>query len=222
MEKQVIQTGDKSSTIRHVEYDATYHSIHGAHTESMHVFINAGLVYIAEHTSTIRVFEMGFGTGLNALLTLDFAQRNDLTIDYVCLETHPISMQEVSQLNYCEDSYSHLINEFLLMHRCEFDTKMQLSPTFHFTKQNCSIQNYKINSAFNVIYYDAFAPSVQPELWTKELFEKLFVMLDDRGIVTTYCAKGQVKRDLKSVGFAVEAIAGPPGKREMTRAVKEV
>ena len=220
--KRIIQlTGDGSHTIAIPELKVTYHSIHGAIQESMHVFVDAGLKPLLHALNTICIFEMGFGTGLNALLTLQQAILHQQKIYYYAIELFPLQQQEYNELNYTtllkDES---LQNYFEQMHACAWNTNIELHPLFTLHKTNASLLNLSVDHIFNLIYYDAFAPDAQPELWTKEVFLKIASLLIANGVLVTYCSKGDVRRAIKAAGLTVEKLKGPPGKREMLRAIK--
>lgn len=218
--RELFITKDGSKTLYWPKYDEHYHSIHGALTESQHVFIKHGLEEVAELKKEISLLEVGFGTGLNTFLSYLKAKEFDLSIHYTSLEPSPISLQEVNELAL----HKHLSlskESVLKFHELSWGEKHIIEQNhFQLTKEKMTIQEFDSQSNFDIIYFDAFAPSSQPELWTPLIFKKLFRLLNKTGVLTTYCAKGQVKRDLKSVGFTIESLPGPPGKREMTRARK--
>lgn len=222
---RIIKTADGSHTIRSKEYDVTYHSIFGALEESIHVFISAGLYYkFKEGKRSISIFEMGFGTGLNAILTFLEARNLNIEIDYCTVEKHPLSSSEISNLKYPETlALSHEDHQvYSEMHRIESGVTKKLSSNFQFTKQIDDINNMRLSpNSFDVIYFDAFAPSAQSILWETPLHEKLFQALSDDGILVTYCAKGIFKRMLKSIGYKLDPLNGPARKHEMTRAIKK-
>lgn len=221
MERTVVLTADGSSSIFVPDFDEHYHSVHGAMQESLHVFINAGLNYMAEKQKTISILEVGFGTGLNALLTYFYANKADLTINYTALEKFPLEMKLVETLNYPEILNIPQATEILnTMHALSWNATVNLSTQFLFNKRRIDLLDFLSTEQFDVIYFDAFAPSAQPELWTVSVFENMFNALKNNGILTTYCAKGSVKRSMKEVGFKIESLTGPIGKREMTRARK--
>ena len=221
MERTVVLTADGSSSIFVPDFDEHYHSVHGAMQESLHVFINAGLNYMAEKQKTISILEVGFGTGLNALLTYFYANKADLTINYTALEKFPLEMKLVETLNYPEILNIPQATEILnTMHALSWNATVNLSTQFLFNKRHIDLLDFCSTEQFDVIYFDAFAPSAQPELWTVSVFENMFNTLKNNGILTTYCAKGSVKRAMKEVGFKIESLTGPIGKREMTRARK--
>lgn len=226
MERKIIITKDRSHSIAVPEMNVTYHSIHGAIQESMHVFINVGLRSGRSrrpdrlNEPTRYVLEMGFGTGLNALLTLIEADKLKQPIHYTAIELFPLNVDEVSQLNYCDQlnqsSYQSLFEK---LHQCEWEKDIVITSQFTLHKTNSDLINFSTNQLFNLVYFDAFAPAAQPELWSKDIFEKLFGLMNEKGILVTYCSKGDVRRAMRSAGFIVEKIPGPPGKREMLRAV---
>jgi tRNA U34 5-methylaminomethyl-2-thiouridine-forming methyltransferase MnmC len=220
MERRLIVTRDGSNSIEIPEMNVTYHSIHGAVQESMHVFIKEGLHHLINQSTTqpISIFEMGFGTGLNAFLTAIEAVTKGIQIHYTTVEQFPISLEEANKLNYGESLHDEAI--FQKLHSSEWDTDVAVTDNFILRKEQAELINFSINKQFNLIYYDAFAPSAQPQLWTKEIFEKLYNMLLPNGILVTYCSKGDVRRAMMAAGFTVKKLAGPPGKREMLRAAK--
>jgi tRNA U34 5-methylaminomethyl-2-thiouridine-forming methyltransferase MnmC len=164
-------------------------------------------------TKQIKILEVGFGTGLNALLTLQ--QHPDIQIQYTTLEPYPLPAEIFKQLNYTGK------DELLALHACDWNSTQEISDNFTLTKFQATLEQSQLpENFFDVIYFDAFAPSSQPELWTQQAFSKIRDVMTRASVFVTYCAKGQVKRDLKSVGFVVESVPGPPGKREMVRAIK--
>jgi len=213
MQKQVIQTGDGSSSIFIPEMNVAYHSIHGAVQESNHVFIEAGLKPLLHQHFSINIFEMGFGTGLNALLSLQAAILHQQKINYTTVELFPLTPEETIELNYVDEN-------FMQLHRCDWEKDIVLNNHFIIHKTNQSLLNYSTNKKFNLVYFDAFDPNTQPELWTKEIFEKLFLMMELNGVLVTYSSKGTVRRAMLEAGFSVEKISGPPHKREIIRAKK--
>jgi tRNA U34 5-methylaminomethyl-2-thiouridine-forming methyltransferase MnmC len=232
VKKSLIITKDGSHTISIPGMNVTYHSHHGAIQESIHVFINAGLKYFLDNRTPekLHIFEMGFGTGLNALLTLIEAEQRNIPIQYTAIELFPVTTDEASALNYCDQlNRNDLLSRFEHLHFCDWEIDISISPSFTIHKLKDSMLNFNTSPLLpgspptggqNLVFFDAFAPAAQPELWTKEIFEKLFSMLLPGGILVTYCSKGEVRRAMQAVGFVVEKIAGPPGKREMVRAIK--
>lgn len=212
MERQLLVTRDGSHTVLCGE--DTYHSIHGAARESQHVYIDTGLKKaLQDHQGELRIFEMGFGTGLNALLTLLAAA--DRPITYECVETHPLPPELFQHLNYAQ---GHALLQH--MHTCAWGAPVHITPAFRLIKHPQRLQDYQANEPFHLLYYDAFEPSAQPELWTMTIFEKLRSMLLPGGILVTYCSKGQVRRDMMSAGLPAKRLKGPPGKRHIVRAIK--
>jgi len=204
------------------ELNVTYHSIHGAIQESKHVFIEAGLKSLLPVEGTaLNVFEMGFGTGLNALLTIIESERLQRKIYYETVEQFPVDTGEVRSLNYCEQlDREDLQPIFEQLHSCEWEKKVNITENFGFNKSRTNLLNLETSETFELIYFDAFAPNTQPELWTNEIFEKMFAMLEPGGILVTYCSKGDVRRAMQAAGFIVEKHPGPRGKREMIRALR--
>lgn len=224
MARKLIETGDGSHTLYVEELDERYHSYHGAIQESKHVFIKSGLHYIVEKYSTLAplaILEIGLGTGLNALLTLIEADVLNKSIEYTAIEAHPLEKSIVDALNYVSLlNAQHYQTSFDKMHESEWNTKTNLSSNFELDKMHTTLDLAVLETKYNLIYFDAFGPRVQPEMWTLAVFSKLADSLLSGGCLVTYCAKGEVKRTLKSAGFIVESIEGPPGKREMVRAIK--
>lgn len=215
----ILPTLDGSVTLQSDIHHVSYHSINGAVTESMHVFIEAGLRKKQQEQKHINILEMGLGTGLNAYLT--FLHQQESEIFYTALETNPISCELAAQLNYPQQVENKATSDiFTQIHTCEWEKDCPLSPTFSLKKHQQSLQDFEINEQFDIIYYDAFDPAAQPELWTEAIFEKLFSLTATNGILVTYCAKGSVRRAMQAAGYTTERLPGPPGKREMLRAVK--
>lgn len=223
MEHELIKTADGSNTLYVKGLDEHYHSIFGAIQESMHVFINAGLHFIAsEKTGTIKILEVGFGTGLNALLTAGEAAKLNRKINYTSLEAFPLKMELITKLNYVDCMKDEkLTSVFNTIHTCHWEQDVAVTENFMLKKINNTLQQIVFDETYELIYFDAFGPRVQPEMWTDELFGKIYASTEKNGCLVTYCAKGEVKRALKRVGFAVETLPGPPRKREMIRAVKK-
>lgn len=214
-------TSDGSVTVAIPELNVTYHSKHGAIQESRHVFIEAGLRPLLHRQETLYIFEMGFGTGLNALLTLIEAEDHQQKIHYRSVEAYPLEAAMVARLNYCEQLQLPALKPlFGQLHTTPWDQPIPLTSWFTIQKDHTLLFNLSTSQPFNLIYYDAFAPGAQPELWTVEAFTHLFNLLTAGGILVTYCSKGDVRRAMVAAGFIVEKIPGPPGKREMVRAIK--
>ncbi len=217
-------TADGSHTLYLPALGEHYHSANGAVTESRHVFLKHGFDLIAKDRKHIRILEVGFGTGLNAILTLERAVRVNAAVEYVTVEPYPLNIDEAKVV-----SNSHFVAEgsfneqFLYMHAVKAGERAAISPDFSLLKEEVRIQDYDLPANyFHLVYHDAFAPQFQQEMWTVEVFKKLFSAMLPGGILTTYCAKGSVKRALKEAGFLLSHPEGPPGKREMTVASKEV
>ena len=222
MERKLILTSDGSHTVSIPEMNVTYHSIHGAIQESQHVFIEAGLNYsgLFETIGVHTILEIGFGTGLNALLSLMEADKHQNRLYYTALELFPLPETLTKELNYCEQLHQPSNQPlFDRMHECGWEEMYEITNYFRLTKKRSGILEQTSKEEFNIVYFDAFAPTAQPELWTKEVFEKLYDMMTDGGILVTYCSKGEVRRAMQAAGFTVEKIPGPAGKREMVRAV---
>ena len=210
-ERQNIKvSADGSTTIYSSRFDQHYHSIFGAKVESELVFIELGLKYALSKFSEVNLLEMGFGTGLNSLLSLEYAEKTSKKISYTGLEAYPISEEMINQLSF--DSSN--------LHKMEWGKEFLLRPNFSYRKLKTRLEDFETSAKFNLIYYDAFAPESQPELWSTEVFEKLYALMSDGGVLTTYCSKSYVQRNLKSAGFIVEKHPGPPRKREVLRVIK--
>ena len=221
MERHLQVTADGSHTLSIPAMQVTYHSKHGAIQESSHVFINAGLDYYTQlhKGQSVQVLEMGFGTGLNCLLTAIYARIHEVPVQYHSLEAFPLSPEEVKKLNY-----GNILNEselFEQIHQADWNQSVMLHQGFHLHKHHTTMQQFAKNQVFNCIFFDAFAPAAQPELWTETIFASLFSCLAPGGLLVTYCSKGNVRRTMEASGFRVTKIPGPPGKREMVRAFKD-
>ena len=218
---RIITTADGSSSILNTKLNETYHSTHGAIQESQYVFIDHGLDFACSLIASqhINILEIGFGTGLNALLALHYSRTNNKTIYYETLEAYPLEESVWKELNYATLLKDN--NGFIALHRAPWNHSEAIAPTFTIYKREERFQDVLLEAnRFDVIFYDAFAPSKQPELWEKEMLANVVFALKPAGIFVTYCAKGQLRRDLMALGMAVEKLPGPPGKREMTRARK--
>lgn len=225
MRREIFITEDGSSSLRLPEWNEQYHSKHGAIQEAEHVFLKSGLEHFLENyavNNRLSILEIGFGTGLNALLTAIFAQNENLDIHYTGLEAYPIEKKEWENLNYPSqirnDSTKLLFDK---IHTSEWESFAKISDNFHLKKEKELFQDFAESDAFDLIYFDAFGAQVQPELWELSIFEKMFKSLHHTGLLVTYSAKGSVKRAMQAAGFQIEKIPGPPGKREMLRALKK-
>ncbi|OXG03771.1 tRNA U34 5-methylaminomethyl-2-thiouridine-forming methyltransferase MnmC [Flavobacterium araucananum] len=221
MKREIIKTLDGSTTIHLQEWDECYHSKHGAIQEAKHVFIKNGLSLF--ENKQVTILEIGFGTGLNAFITfLETTQKNQ-KIDYVGVEAYPVAATEVLAMNYvAELEAKEYAAVFEKMHECEWNEKIGISADFSLTKRKQFFDEINDFEIFDLIYFDAFGYRVQPELWSTEIFRKMYNSLKPNGVLVTYAARGVVKRSMIEVGFTVEKLAGPPGKREMFRATKNV
>lgn len=218
--KRII-TGDGSSTIYVPEFDEHHHSTFGAITESMHVYIKAGLQALNPSQNAVSIFEAGFGCGLNALLTSMEAIHDNRTITYYAVELYPVSAPMVSQLNYAEIVGGNSTALFSAIHAAEWNTAVEIHKNFTLFKISTDLTTYLPGFCYDAIYFDAFAPEKQPEMWSEEIFSRLYKQLNPGGLIVTYCAKGEVRRRMKSAGFLMERLPGPPGKREILRGWKK-
>ncbi|PHQ57706.1 MAG: SAM-dependent methyltransferase [Lutibacter sp.] len=219
MKRKVIITADGSSTIHLPEWNEQYHSKHGAIQEAKHVFIKNGLALFSN--KEINMLEIGFGTGLNALITFLEAPELNLIINYVGVDAYPVTSEEINKLNYVSELDVKKNNTvFRTIHQQEWDVITKISPAFSLIKRKQYFNEINDKNAFNLIYFDAFGAKVQPELWTETIFKLMYTALKKDGVLVTYSAKGSVRRAMQSVGFTVERLQGPPGKREMLRATK--
>ena len=225
MKREIITTKDGSHTVYIPDLNVTYHSHHGAIQESVHVFIEAGLHYQLNRMDfshqELRIFEMGFGTGLNAFLTLLEAEKINRKVQYTAIENYPLSEEEVKSLNY-DQLLAASTTGIQQLHKTTWNETIVFTKNFSLKKIEDNLLTHSFEEQFHLIYYDAFAPSAQPELWTEEVFRKFYSMLLPNGILVTYCSKSTVRRAMQAAGFRVEKMPGPPGKREMVRATKSL
>jgi len=213
-----VITEDSSSTFFNKKFGEHYHSTYGAIRESRHIFIDAGLMFISHGKKEINILEMGFGTGLNAFLSCNYASANKIRISYLGIEAFPIDLKDAGKLNFPELLETNP-DIFLRMHGPEM--KYEASEHFYFEKHIGKLEGTALTPKhFDLVFFDAFSPGSQPELWTKEIFMKINKSLKTGGILTSYSCKGFVKRNLKSSGFSIKKLPGPPGKREFLRATK--
>lgn len=217
--RQIVKTRDNSSTIFVPELNQHYHSIHGAIQESQHVFIDAGFNF-KKDSNPLKIFEVGFGTGLNAFMTAENSKLQNRTCEYWAVEKYPLSEEESSHLNYPKLKGFESENEtFKKLHSTSWHELNEINNFFRLKKIQADLKEVELpENYFDVIYYDAFAPSSQADLWTIEVFKKMFDCLKNDGTLVSYCVKGEVRRNMASAGFKVDKIPGPPGKREMARA----
>jgi len=215
---KIITTIDKSTTLYSEKFDEHYHSTFGAINESTHIFINEGLLY--SKLKTVNIFEVGFGTGLNAFLTYIQSQKLNIEVNYTCIEKYPIDLQIANQLNYPNLISPQNKNVFELLHSCKWEENILINNSFNFKKVLKDFTEFEFSDKYDIIYFDAFAPEKQPELWRLEIFKKIYDALNNQGILTTYSSKGIVKNNLREAGFSVKRLKGPEGKRHILRAEK--
>ncbi len=221
MKRTLFKTGDGSYTLHIPEWDEQYHSKHGAIAEALHVFIKEGLYHwFSKNKETeVSILEIGFGTGLNAFLTFLETKKNLFKVNYTGVEAYPLEIDEIVKLNY-----TSLLNAseeiFLKMHHSPWEEMSGISGNFQLTKQKKFFSEINSENSFNLIYFDAFGIRVQPELWTEVIFKKMYAALKPNGALVTYAANGNARRAMQTVGFEVERLSGPPGKKEMLRATK--
>jgi len=220
LKREIIITSDGSTTIHLPEWNEQYHSKHGAIQEAYYVFIKNGL-HQFKTSEKVSILEIGFGTGLNSFITYLEAQKSNLAIDYIGVEAYPVKEEEIVKLNYVHELNANAFADFFLtMHSLPWNIKHAINDTFSFTKREQFFDKIDDKEVFNLIYFDAFGARVQPDLWTVDIFKKMYDALIVNGMLVTYSAKGSVRRAMQEVGFTVERLPGPPGKREMLRATK--
>lgn len=218
MDTEFFITEDGSHTLFVPEIDECYHSSHGAVQESMHIFIKTGLKQCAKQE--INILEIGFGTGLNAFLTMLEAEKTQKMIHYTTLELFPVETEKACRLNYPELVSPENKSAFEQLHTSSWNERIQITQHFELLKIETDFTSYNFQDTFDVIFFDAFSPEKQPEMWTEKQFIKLYQSSNNDAVLTTYCAKGAVRRAMLQAGFSVERLPGPPGKREMLRASK--
>ncbi|MDY8134131.1 tRNA (5-methylaminomethyl-2-thiouridine)(34)-methyltransferase MnmD [Aquimarina sp. 2201CG5-10] len=223
LKREIIITADGSTTIHLPDLNEQYHSKHGAINEALHVFIKNGLHHIltSRDFSSLDILEIGFGTGLNAFITLLETQKNEQKLNYIGVEAFPVTLDEIKQMKY-PDALSAIEKEHLfnMMHQTDWEKSTEITQKFRLTKRKQFFADIDDKDNFDLIYFDAFGARVQPDLWTVQIFEKMYDALRSNGVLVTYSAKGSVRRAMQEVGFTVERLPGPPGKREMLRAIK--
>ena len=232
MDREIVVTKDGSHSISIPGMNITYHSMHGAVQESLHVFIHAGLQYALQQapaTGPLYIFEMGFGTGLNALLTAAAAERSGLQVYYETVEAFPLDTAQSNQLNYCTQLQRTDLKPFFeQLHHSEWNRETMLTPSFTLKKIWMDLPAYldsrlqATGPGINLVYFDAFAPEVAPEIWSTGVFSGLYRLMAPGGSLVTYCSKSEVRRSMMAAGFDVHKIPGPYGKREMVRAVRSL
>ncbi len=217
----IKKTGDGSDTLYHQQLDETYHSTHGALTESQHVFIKEGLDFMLQRqpeAEELHILEAGFGTGLNAVLALAHVLHRPVKLHYLALETFPLSIETIKALNYRSLLSAEVANYLLPLHQADWEAPVPVTDNFTLEKRKGSVHELQTDAGFDLVFYDAFAPRKQPEMWTVEYLRPVCEALKPGGLLVTYCSMGQFRRNLKVLGMQPEKIPGPPGKREMTRA----
>ena len=224
MKREIITTNDGSKTIHIPEWNEQYHSTHGAIQEAKHVYLKHGLAFFCAsegyiEQSPISILEIGFGTGLNAFLTAIKTKELKLNCIYFGVEGFPISQEELEALNYTEALNNNAI--FNAIHDCEWESNCAISNYFNLIKQQKQFSKISEVNQFDIVYFDAFGPRVQPELWTEAIFKSMYKAMKPNGVLVTYCAQGHARRAMIKVGFTVTKVEGPPGKRHMIRAVKK-
>ncbi|MEC4003694.1 tRNA (5-methylaminomethyl-2-thiouridine)(34)-methyltransferase MnmD [Flavobacterium sp. SUN052] len=220
MKREILTTQDGSTTIHLPDWDESYHSKHGAIQEAYHVFIKSGFSLF--NSKSISILEIGFGTGLNAFITYLEAEKASLAIDYVGVEAYPVQLEEALQMNYVSElNASNEKAIFSKMHEGSWNEKHTISNTFSLTKRQQFFQDINDIEQFDLIYFDAFGFRVQPELWSLEIFQKMFTSLKSGGVLVTYACRTSIKNAMKDSGFSVEKLPGAPGKREMLRGIKK-
>ena len=216
MKREILTTSDGSTTIHLPDWNEQYHSKNGSINETYHVFIKNGLQEV--DLEKVSILEIGFGTGLNAFITFIEAKRN---IDYVGVEAYPVTAEEIEKMNFISVLKAEKEQDiFEKIHTVSWDEKHRITDAFSLKKRKQFFEDIDDKNAFDLIYFDAFGARVQPQLWTEDIFAKMFTALKENGILVTYSAKGSVRRAMQAVGFTVERLPGPPGKREMLRARK--
>ena len=219
MKREIIITSDGSTTIQLPDWNEQYHSKHGAIQEAYHVFLDTGFFKI--DLQEIAILEIGFGTGLNAFITFLEAKKLHKKVNYVGVEAYPVSAEEIQELNYVSElkalEFQSIFDE---MHHASWEKEHSVSEDFQLLKRKQFFQDIQDIAAFDLIYFDAFGAQNQPELWNEEIFLKRYKAIKKQGVLVTYSAKGSVRRAMQAVGFSVERLPGPPGKREMLRATK--
>ena len=216
--REVVTTGDGSHSVFLPEFNEHYHSHHGAVQESKHVFMKMGWEEAIKGKTEVELLEIGFGTGLNAWLVYEATLHSDApAVYYSSIEAFPVAPEMAAQLNYCSPAQRP---EFMKLHHAPWNAGITLSAKFVLEKIQTTLADFVPPRQYDLIFFDAFSPRTQPELWTQEVFAKLFGAMNPGGILVTYCSKGDVRRNMIAAGFSVEKVPGPPGKREMLRAVR--
>ena len=218
----IIENPEGLKTLYRQDINETYHSQHGAIQESMHVFIEAGMRFWikTKQQKKLSILEIGFGTGLNAILSFIEAEKQGIQVHYTGLETMALPYDLISKLDYQAHWDKDHETKYAAMHVGEWESNLTIGTNFILQKRLIAIENFETNEQFDLVYFDAFAPDKQSELWDLAIFQKIFQLVNIGGILVTYSAKGDVRRNLLAAGFEVEKLEGPPHKRHMLRAVK--
>lgn len=214
----IIKTNDGSNTLYSPKFKEHYHSTFGALEESVYIYIQAGLNHC--QLKSIKIFELGFGTGLNTILTYIESAKRNLRVEYTAIELFPVDLEIIDRLNYTEFLSDDQKSIYTGLHNCKWDENVKISENFTFLKIKSDFNNYNFAQKYDLVYFDAFAPDKQPEMWSSENFAKVYEALNNKGILTTYSSKGIVKNNLRSTGFKVTRLNGPTGKRHILRAEK--
>ncbi|WP_421920466.1 tRNA (5-methylaminomethyl-2-thiouridine)(34)-methyltransferase MnmD [Marinifilum sp.] len=218
LKKELKLTEDGSHTFYMPDLDEHYHSTHGAIQESMHIFLNAGFHF--SEKDPIHILEIGFGTGLNCFLTVIEAEKLNRKVIYHSIELYPLEEDLVKNLNYADTAGEASFAMFQKLHSCKWNIDVQINENFTLRKLQGDLIEYTFPSKYDLVYFDAFAPDVQPDLWSQHVFEKIYHSTKPEAILSTYCTKGIVKNALRSAGFSIKRLPGPPGKRQMLRATR--
>lgn len=220
IQRQLIETKDGSHSLYQENIDEHYHSIHGAVTESKHIFIGAGLDYLSKHINALKIFEVGFGTGLNATLSALYATEKNIDISYHTVEYYPLQTDILESLNYGNGD-ENFESTYHQIHQADWNKEVVINEHFNIFKIEEDLISMKLNETYDLIYFDAFAPEKQVEMWSENVFKKIYKSMNEGGVLVTYCVKGEIRRRLNAIGFRCEKIPGPVGgKREMLRAKK--
>ncbi|MBC7383541.1 MAG: tRNA (5-methylaminomethyl-2-thiouridine)(34)-methyltransferase MnmD [Bacteroidia bacterium] len=221
---EIIATADGSDTLFNKSLNETYHSVKGALTESLHVFLKEGFMFFSDqhkdHASSLKILEIGFGTGLNTILTFIEAAKKKVIVAYDALEIYPLPVELIDKLSFAQILKVEDKILFSLMHTVNWNEPIAISAEFSLQKINTSLLVFKPQPVYHLIYFDAFGPDKQEEMWSENVFKKMYDALIPGGVLVTYSAKGEVKRNMRAAGFTVSRLNGPPGKRHMVRAVK--
>ncbi|NDV47410.1 SAM-dependent methyltransferase [Paludibacter sp. 221] len=219
MENSLKITKDGSHTLFSPMVQECYHSENGAIQESEHIFIKAG--WESCDKTDIKIFEVGFGTGLNAFLTLLKAKEQGKSVSYTSVEYFPVGGDILNKLNYVQQIDAESECCFKKLHEAVWDTRESITPFFTLEKIQADFTKLQLTDSYDLIYFDAFSPEKQPEMWSQQIFDMLYRHANEGAVLTTYCSKGIVRRAMQAAGFFVERLPGPPGKREILRAIKK-